>query len=62
MVSPRRRAVAAAPRSAASSPWCCFVAALYYGVHIGEVYLRFYRLLDDMRFQARMRASSPTTA
>lgn len=29
-----------------------FVAALYYGVHIGEVYLRYYRLLDAMRFQA----------
>ncbi len=31
-----------------------FVAALYYGVHIGEVYLRYYRLLDAMRFQAQM--------
>lgn len=31
-----------------------FVAALYYGVHIGEVYLRYYRLLDAMRFQAHM--------
>ena len=29
-----------------------FVAALYYGIHIGEVYLRYYRLLDAMRFQA----------
>ena len=29
-----------------------FTAALYYGVHIGEVYLRYYRLLDAMRFQA----------
>ena len=31
-----------------------FVAALYYGVHIGEVYLRHYRLLDAMRFQAHL--------
>jgi hypothetical protein len=31
-----------------------FVAALYYGVHIGEVYLRYYRLLDAMRFQAQI--------
>ncbi len=31
-----------------------FVAALYYGVHIGEVYLRYYRLLDAMRFQAQL--------
>ena len=29
-----------------------FVGALYYGIHIGEVYLRYYRLLDAMRFQA----------
>jgi hypothetical protein len=31
-----------------------FVAALYSGVHIGEVYLRYYRLLDAMRFQAQI--------
>jgi hypothetical protein len=31
-----------------------FLGAAYYGVHIGQVYLRFYRLLDAMRFQAQM--------
>jgi hypothetical protein len=31
-----------------------FVGALYYGVHIGEVYLRYYRLLDAMQFQASL--------
>ena len=31
-----------------------FVAAAYYGVHIGEVYLRFYRLQDAMRFQTQL--------
>jgi hypothetical protein len=31
-----------------------FAAALYYGVHIGEVYLRYYRLVDAMRFQAQI--------
>ncbi len=36
-----------------------FIAALYYGVHIGEVYLRYYRLLDAMRFQASL---GPSTA
>jgi hypothetical protein len=35
-----------------------FLGALYYGVHIGQVYLRFYRLQDAMRFQAHM---APTT-
>ena len=34
-----------------------FVAALYYGVHIGEVYLRYYRVLDAMRFQASIAPS-----
>ena len=35
-----------------------FLAAAYYGVHIGEVYLRFYRLQDAMRFQAQMAPST----
>jgi len=29
-----------------------FLAALYYGIHIGGVYWRYYQLLDDMRQQA----------
>jgi hypothetical protein len=36
-----------------------FAAALYYGVHIGEVYLRYYRLLDAMRFQAQIAPTIP---
>jgi hypothetical protein len=35
-----------------------FAAALYYGVHIGEVYVRYYRLLDAMRFQATIAPSA----
>jgi hypothetical protein len=31
-----------------------FAAALYYGVNIGQVYLKNYRLLDAMRFQAQI--------
>lgn len=31
-----------------------FVAALYYGVNIGQVYLHYYQLRDSMRDQARM--------
>jgi hypothetical protein len=34
-----------------------FVGALYYGVHIGQVYLRYYQLLDDMRSQAHVAAN-----
>ena len=33
------------------------VAMLYYGVNIGEVYLRYYRLLDAMQTQARVAAA-----
>jgi hypothetical protein len=31
-----------------------FAAALYYGVNIGKVYLRYYQLLGGMRTQARL--------
>ena len=31
-----------------------FIAALYYGVNIGQVYLRYYQLVDGMRTQARL--------
>ncbi len=34
-----------------------FVAVLYYGVNIGEVYFRYYRLLDEMRTQAQIAAA-----
>jgi len=46
----------------ASSTGCLFsllifVAALYYGVHIGEVYFRYFRLIDEMDTQARLAAA-----
>ena len=34
-----------------------FVAAVYYGEHIGRVYLRYYRLRDAMQSQARLAPS-----
>ena len=34
-----------------------FVAVLYYGVNIGEVYFRYYRLLDEMQSQSRIGAA-----
>jgi hypothetical protein len=33
------------------------VAVLYYGVNIGELYFRYYRLLDEMGTQARVAAA-----
>jgi hypothetical protein len=48
-------------RRGASSAGCLlslliFVAALYYGVNIGEVYFRYYRLLDEMQTETRLAA------
>jgi hypothetical protein len=48
-------------RRGASSSGCLLsllilVAALYYGVNIGEVYFRYYRLLDEMETQAGLAA------
>jgi hypothetical protein len=34
-----------------------FSVALYYGVNIGKVYLRYYQLIDGMRSQARLAPS-----
>jgi len=34
-----------------------FAAALYYGVNIGQVYLRYYQILDGMRTAARLAPS-----
>ena len=46
-------------RRGASSKGCLlslliFVAVLYYGVNIGEVFFRYYRLLEEMQSQARL--------
>jgi hypothetical protein len=48
-----------ATRRGASSSGCLwwllfFVATLYYGVNIGEVYIRYYRLVDELDSQARL--------
>jgi hypothetical protein len=34
-----------------------FVGALYYGFNIGQIYFRYYQLLDGMRTQARLAPS-----
>jgi len=34
-----------------------FVAALYYGIHFGEPWFRYYELLDEMRVSARLAPS-----
>ena len=49
-------------RRGASSVGCLlsllvFVAVLYYGVNIGEVWFRYYRFVDAMKTQARLAAA-----
>src|SRR2546422_4261548 len=49
-------------RRGASSVGCLFsllvfVAVLYYGVNIGEVFFRYYRLVDEMQTQAQLAAA-----
>ncbi len=34
-----------------------FATGLYYGVNVGGVYLKYYRLLDEMRTQAKVAPS-----
>jgi hypothetical protein len=58
MVMRRARGGAAASRRGASSFGCLLMLALlvaagYYGIHIGGVYLRFYELQDDIQQEAR---------
>jgi hypothetical protein len=55
-VAPRQR------RRGASTTGCLLsllvlVAVLYYGVNIGELYIRYYRLMDEMGSQARVAAA-----
>ncbi len=57
-----RRPLARFGRRGASSMGCLFsllvfVGALYYGVNIGEVFFRYYRLLDEMQTQAQVAAA-----
>jgi hypothetical protein len=58
MVSLRRS------RRGASSLGCLvsaalFLAAAYYGIHVGGIYWRYYQLQDDMRQQAIFARQNP---
>lgn len=46
-------------RSGTSTTGCLIslvilVAAVYYGIHLGQPWVRYYRLLDEMRGSARL--------
>jgi hypothetical protein len=57
MVTPRLRARRGGTSFGCLVALLLFVGALYYGIPVGEIYLRYYRLLDAMRFQASLARS-----
>lgn len=36
-----------------------FAAAVYYGIHLGQPWVRYYQLLDEMRVSARLAPTLP---
>lgn len=36
-----------------------FAAAVYYGIHFGQPWVRYYQLLDEMRVSARLAPTLP---
>ena len=57
MVTSVSRTAAGRARPAACFTLLIFSAALYYGVHIGEVYWRYYQFQEEMRSEARLAPS-----
>ena len=54
MVTIRRRAQRGASTLGCLITLLLFVAAVYYGVNIGEPWVRYYRLTDAMKSSARL--------
>jgi hypothetical protein len=52
-----RRSARGASSSGCLLTLLLFVAALYYAVNIGEVFFRYYRLLDELQTQTRLAAA-----
>ncbi|HET7789210.1 MAG TPA: hypothetical protein VFK78_00270 [Gemmatimonadales bacterium] len=57
MVTPWWRSNAGASSTGCLFSLLVFVGLLYYGVNIGEVYFRYYRLVDEMQSQAAYAAA-----
>jgi hypothetical protein len=57
MVSLGRKSRSGAGRLGCLVSLALFAAALYYGFNIGQVYFRYYQLLDAMRTQAQLAPS-----
>ena len=57
MVNPRQNSRRGAGGLGCLLSLILFGGALYYGINIGQVYLRYYQILDAMRTQARLAPS-----
>jgi hypothetical protein len=54
MVTPNVRSRRGSSTSGCLISLILFVAAVYYGIHLGQPWMRYYELLDEMRVSARL--------
>jgi hypothetical protein len=54
MVTPNLRSRRGSSTSGCLISLILFVAAVYYGIHLGQPWVRYYQLLDEMRVSARL--------
>jgi hypothetical protein len=54
MVTPKIRSRRGASTAGCLVSLVLFVAAVYYGIHLGQPWVRYYQLLDEMRVSARL--------
>lgn len=54
MVTPKVRSRRGASTAGCLISLVLFVAAVYYGIHLGQPWVRYYQLLDEMRVSARL--------
>lgn len=54
MVTPKRRSRRGASTTGCLVSLVLFLALVYYAIHLGEPWVRYYQLLDEMRVSARL--------
>ncbi len=54
MVTPNVRSRRGSSTSGCLISLVLFIAAVYYGIHLGQPWVRYYQLLDEMRVSARL--------
>lgn len=54
MVTPNVRSRRGSSTSGCLISLALFLAAVYYGIHLGEPWFRYYQLVDEMRVSARL--------